>query len=181
MGVVPGSQETELDQHYDVVIAACEKLLADSNGMEAIIVNTKSLTLASTQFVAALKHTANECEDEDEKRRLVNAAKNLAAATSAMVANAKEAARATSNTSTQQSFRVAVEDLKKNSNAAAGPQLRDRAMYKLSKAVKVLLYSYSIGHCGFFESTFGECKVCSAFKPKPSFATGVKSGCTQGK
>jgi uncharacterized protein (DUF1778 family) len=92
--------------------------------------------------VSALKKTANDCEedDEDEKRRLIDAAKNLAGATSSMVAGAKEAARATKDVEKQQMFHGNVEELKSMCNAAAGPQLRDRAMYKLSKAVKVWRY-----------------------------------------
>jgi Mg2+ and Co2+ transporter CorA len=143
-GITPGGEETELDRHYDMVISDCEKLLENSGGMEAIIVNTKRLTLSSTQFVSALKKTANECEEEDERRRLIDAAKNLATSTSQMVAGAKEAARATSNVEKQQAFKSNVDGLKQMSNAAAGPQLRDRAMYKLSKAAKVFYCMFLI-------------------------------------
>jgi talin len=136
-GIVPGSEDTELDKHYDSVVLDCEMLLANSGGMEAIIVNTKRLTLSSTRFISELKKTANECEEDDEKQRLNEAAKNLATSTSRMVAGAKEVARETNNSEKQQEFKSSVDGLKMMSNAAAGPQLRDRVMIKLSKAVKV--------------------------------------------
>lgn len=136
-GQDPKQEENELDKHYDVVVSSCDKMLDNAGEMEGIIQYTKTLTMASTQFVAALKKTANDCADEDERLRLINAAKNLASATSNMVANAKDAARAVRNTEKQDALKSAILELKKSSNAAAGPQLRDRAMYKLSKAVKV--------------------------------------------
>jgi hypothetical protein len=165
-GVAPGGEETELDQHYAIVTAACDTLIANSSGMEAIIVNTKSLTLASTQFVSALKKTANECDDDIEKRRLIDAAKNLATATSSMVGGAKEAARNMNNSGKQMAFKSNVEDLKMMCNNAAGPQLRDRVMYKLSKAVKVCPFVLCLGNYREHQCNEFERSCFSSIEPK---------------
>ncbi|KAJ3396785.1 Talin-1 [Lobulomyces angularis] len=140
-GKPKGSESSEIEEYYDLVVSAADNMLESAAEMEAIIRNTKALTLSSTQFVQVLKKTAASETEEDERIRLMAAAKSLAEATQKMVASAKEAARAVLDTEKQELLKFNVLGLKKASTSVIGSKLKGRAFYKLSKAIKDVLSS----------------------------------------
>lgn len=135
-GFVSVQEGTEIDLLHDLVLAAVERMIASANDVEAIIGNTKDLTLSASQFVTFLKQNASSIEDGDEKSRAISNAKNLADATSKMVACAKDAAKNPGDSEKQERLRSAVEEVQRTANVAAGSHVRNRVLFKLAQAVK---------------------------------------------
>ncbi|RKO94095.1 talin 1 [Blyttiomyces helicus] len=130
------TESNPLDVQYDQLTASIDTMLENMMSTEGIINNARDLTLNATQFVNMLKAAAVEIDDDDERNRLLGAARSLADATSKMVAAAKEAARNSSDPQAQGKLDRAVASVLDATNSAAGPHLRVKAFQKLQKAIK---------------------------------------------
>jgi len=126
----------QIDRHSEIVFAATQALIDSLGNATAIVGSAKSLALASTQLVNALKAQAATEGDENEKARLLAAARALADATTKMVNAAKDAARNPSDPQVQARLKAAAEALAAATRAAAGADNRRKAFKKLALAAK---------------------------------------------
>ncbi|KAJ3281672.1 Talin-1 [Borealophlyctis nickersoniae] len=129
-------EESPLDRQYDTIVGSIDTMLEQMGSTEGIISSAKDLTLMSTQYVNMLKSAGMDSGDDEERERLLAAARGLADATSKMVVAAKDAARNTNDAQAQGRLQNAVRTLHDAVNDAAGPQLVVKAFQKLNKAVK---------------------------------------------
>ncbi|KAJ3220116.1 Talin-1 [Dinochytrium kinnereticum] len=125
-----------LDTDYQQVIVSVDSMLVNCETTEGIISSAKDLTLSATQFVNALKRTAVEKKDANEKDRLFTAAKSLADATSKMVAAAKDSARYPTDLERRGKLEKVIQDLQATATSACGPQLQFNVLQRLNKSLK---------------------------------------------
>ncbi|KAJ3096387.1 Talin-1 [Phlyctochytrium planicorne] len=125
-----------LDIDYQQVVGSVDSMMNNCDSTEGIISSAKDLTLSATQFVNALKRTALEKKDIDERDRLLNAAKSLADATSKMVAAAKDSARNPTDLERRGKLEKVIQDLQSTATTACGPQLQFNCLQRLNKSLK---------------------------------------------
>ncbi|KAJ3195929.1 Talin-1 [Irineochytrium annulatum] len=130
-----------LDVDYQQVVVSIDGMLKNSETTEGVIASAKNLTLSATQLVNSLKRAGLEKGDDDERDRLLMAAKALADATSRMVGAAKETARYPVDPDRRLRLETAVHEVQGMATSACGPKLQYNALQRLNKAVKDSLTS----------------------------------------
>ncbi|KAJ3073819.1 Talin-1 [Podochytrium sp. JEL0797] len=133
-----------LDIEYDQVVLSIDGIMKHCSTAEEIISSAKDLTVGSTQYVNALKKVALEKESEDEREKMMLAARNLAELTTKMVTAAKEAARYPGDKDRVAILHDTVGYIHELVNDAAGQQLQKKTLQRLNKAVKDVIGSHNL-------------------------------------
>ncbi|KAJ3182603.1 Talin-1 [Gaertneriomyces sp. JEL0708] len=131
-----GISDNPLDLQHDAVLSSIDTLLENMDSVDSIVNGARDLTLISMQFVNMLKGMGLDMDDEDERARLLDAARLLGDATSRMVAGAKDAARNPNDPNAQARLQDVVNFMRDAANVAIGAQLRTKAFNRLVKAAR---------------------------------------------
>ncbi|KAJ3225658.1 Talin-1 [Chytriomyces hyalinus] len=134
-----------MEKEFDDVIQSIDGIADKCVSADDVLHAAKELTLSNTHYINAMKRVALDTGEEDQdKDKLMSAARTLADLTSQMVLAAKEASKNSEDPRTMSHFHDMVDCIRQVVNDSSGHSIQKKTMVKLGKSVKNLLASQNL-------------------------------------
>jgi len=124
------------DEQCETILNATDRLCNSMGNASVMVKQARLLGQTTSGLVNLLRTEADGANNEDQRRKLIGAAKMLADATAKMVEAAKGAANSPHDSALQQNLKLAAEDLRTAANAATQNAIRQKLVHRLQSAAK---------------------------------------------
>eukprot|EP00127_Corallochytrium_limacisporum_P002206 Clim_evm100s108 gene=Clim_evmTU100s108 len=138
-GQVTATPESEVERACNDIVTGCDRLIDSLGNTRGMVEAAKVMGSAAGVLVANLKtRTENLADGDDEKSRLLGAAKSIADATSGLIAAIREAHVDPNDPDAQADLKSAAYKVKDAAFAAAEDVMRKRVMRNLAECARQL-------------------------------------------